>query len=254
MAFTLQSNLSTDTEAVTELMKPKAKPSVDASTRKTTWHGTAGLGAYTVAPETFPSDRVLYYNDKFVVINDLYPKARVHLLILPRDPAKNTLSPQDAFDDPVFLKSCQEELVKVRKMVASELRRRFGKQSRSDREYFRALEEEDPPEELPQGRDWEKDVISGIHAIPSMDHVHIHVLSPDMSSVCMRKKPHYLSFTTDFLVDLDQFPLAQDDHRRDYQYFTKKDMICWRCRANFGNKFTKLEEHLEQEFEAWIKE
>lgn len=107
--------------------------------------------------------------------------------------------------------------------------------------------------ELPPGRDWAKDVISGIHANPSMNHLHIHVLSRDMFSEPMKKTNHYLSFTTDFFVGLDQFPLPANDHRRFYKHFPA-DMHCWRCGKNFGNKISKLKEHLADEFEEWKKE
>lgn len=234
-------------------MKPRAKPPSDEASRRTVFHGRDGLAAYTVDPEFFPQSRVVYYNDNFVVINDLYPKASVHLLILPRDAKKNVVAPQNAFDDPVFLQDCRRELVTARAVAAGELRRRFGKYSRSDRSLLEAMEAEEPPEELPAGRDWDAEVISGIHANPSMNHLHIHVLSRDMHSECMRKTNHYLSFTTDFLVDLDQFPLAKDDHRRNYTHFPK-EMDCWRCGRGFGNRMAKLKEHLDKEFERWIKD
>jgi aprataxin len=248
--------------AVTELMtharKPKNpnKPTPDATdhaSARTIFAGRDGLAAYTKDPESFPPSRAVYYNDKFVVINDLFPKASVHLLLLPRDPKKNMLNPQEAFDDVEFLEECREELKKVKKIVASELRRKFGKYSTSDKARLDAMEADDPPEELPPGRDWEKEIISGIHANPSMSHLHIHVLSRDMVSECVKKRNHYLSFTTDFLVPLDQFPLAKDDHRRHYTHFPD-DMLCWRCGKNFGNKMARLKEHLEVEKAEWIKE
>ena len=90
--------------------KPKVVPSTtDAPTRKTISFGRDGLAAYTVEPASFPPTRVLYYNERFTVIRDLYPKASVHLLILPRDPQKNSMRPQDAFDDPEFLQECRVE-------------------------------------------------------------------------------------------------------------------------------------------------
>lgn len=225
----------------------------DRPTQKTVFLGRDGLAAYTVDPEAFPPSRLVYHNDKFVVINDLYPKSSVHLLILPRDPVKNVQRPQDAFDDPQFLADCQEEERKVRQIVASELRRRFGKYSAQDQPRIQALESDDPPEELPAGRDWTKEVMSGIHANPSMSHLHIHVLSKDMVSEPMRRKNHYLSFTTDFLVGMEHFPLAKDDYRRRYTHFPE-DMLCWRCGQNFKNKMTKLKEHLEIEKDSWIRE
>ncbi|KAK5113729.1 hypothetical protein LTR85_010746 [Meristemomyces frigidus] len=243
--------------AFTELLKPKKPKSTpdktDDRTRHTVFAGRDGLAAYTTDPASFPQSRVVYYNEEFVVINDLFPKASVHLLILPRDTTKNVLRPQDAFDDPAFLAKCREEENKVRGIVASELRRKFGAYSASDKPHLAALESDDPPSALPAGRDWDKEIISGIHANPSMTHLHIHVLSRDMVSECMKKRNHYLSFTTDFLVNLDQFPLAKDDYRRHYAHFPE-DMYCWRCGRNYENKMVKLKAHLEKEFEEWKRE
>lgn len=243
---------------VTQMMIPQAKqksaPSAtDKKTSQTLFYGRDGLAAYTHDPASFPSTRVLYYTDKFVVIDDLYPKAAIHLLILPRDTTKNVIRPQEAFDDPVFLAECQTEEKKVRAMVASELRRRYGKHSASDRPRLEAMEADDPPDVLPAGRDWSKDVISGTHANPSMNHLHIHVLSRDMVSDPMKKRNHYLSFTTDFLIRMDEYPLAEGDRRRRYGHFPE-DMLCWRCGRNFGNKMARLKEHLDEEFEDWKKE
>jgi len=237
-------------------MHPKIKSTpgpTDAPTARTIYSGRSGLAAYTVDPASFPSSRVVYYNDKFVVINDLFPKASVHLLILPRDTTRNVMSPQDAFDDPEFLADCREEVKKVRGIVASELRRKFGKFSETDKPYLAAMEMDDPPDPLPSGRDWDKEIISGIHANPSMSHVHIHVLSRDMVSECMKKSNHYLSFTTDFLVDMDQFPLSEDDYRRRYSRFPGS-MSCWRCGKDYENRTTKLRAHLQEELEKWKRE
>lgn len=233
--------------------KPSTKDEVDHPTQRTVFAGRDGLAAYTVDPEAFPPSRVVYHNEKFVVINDLFPKASVHLLILPRDPVQNVKRPQDAFDDPQFLEECRQEEKMVRDIVASELRRKFGKYSATDKPRFEALESDDPPEKLPAGRDWSKEVMSGIHANPSMSHLHIHVLSKDMVSEPMKKRNHYLSFTTDFLVGLEHFPLAEDDYRRRYTHFPE-DMLCWRCGQNFGNKMAKLKEHLQMEKDSWIRE
>jgi len=234
--------------------QPKPAPDrTDHKTARTLFVGRDGLAAYTTDPASFPQSRVVYYNDKFVVINDLFPKASVHLLILPRDTTKNVLRPQEAFDDPAFLEECKEEEKKVRALVTGELRRRFGKYSASDRPRLEALDADEPPDDLPPGRDWDKDVISGIHANPSMNHLHIHVLSRDMVSECMKKRNHYLSFTTDFFVGLDQFPLEAKDHRRRYAHFPE-DMECWRCGRNYGNKMARLKEHLEAEFEEWRRQ
>ncbi|KAG8748728.1 hypothetical protein FRC10_000119 [Ceratobasidium sp. 414] len=41
------------------------------------------------------------------------------------------------------------------------------------------------------------DVRVGFHAVPSMDHVHLHVLSSDLCAPALKKKQHYNSFRPD---------------------------------------------------------
>ena len=234
-------------------MKPKPKPQPqepDNRSKRTVFAGRDGLAAYTIDPASFPQSRVVYYNDKFVVINDLFPKSVVHLLILPRDPKKQVMRPQEAFDDPAFLADCLEEVEKVRELVASELRRKLGRYSAAEKARNAAMESDELPDELPPGRDWQSEIISGTHANPSMNHLHIHVLSRDLMSECMKKRNHYQSFTTDFFIPMDEYPLAKDDPRRDYRHFPD-DMHCWRCGRNFRNKMANLKNHLAEEFDEW---
>lgn len=213
------------------------------------------LGAYIASPETYPASTVLYYNDDFVVINDLYPKSSVHVLLLPRDPSKYFLHPFDAFDDQLFLQKVKIEVGKIRKMVAGELRRKYGRQSAQDLVRLKAMEQDPPPEpvDLPAGRNWEQEVVSGIHAHPSMNHLHIHVLSVDRYSRCMKHRKHYNSFATPFLIGVEDFPLAENDVRRHpgRESYLKRDLVCWRCGRNFRSKFTNLKDHLETEFREW---
>lgn len=86
-----------------------------------------------------------------------------------------------------------------------------------------------------------------------MNHLHVHVLSKDMVSDCLKRTSHYNSFTTPFLVRLDEFPLAADDPRRapDRGGYLHADMACWRCGKAFGNKMSKLKDHLADELEEW---
>ncbi len=100
--------------------------------------------------------------------------------------------------------------------MASELRRRFGAFSRADeaRQAVLTGTVDDGGAELPAGRDWQADVRVGVHAHPSMSHLHVHVLSRDMHSANARHRKHYNSFTTPFFVPLADFPLAADDPRR----------------------------------------
>ena len=196
------------------------------------------------------------------MINDLYPKASLHLLILPRDETKVLVHPFDAFEDAIFLEECKAEVEKVKGLAAKELKRRFGKESRTEqlREKAMTADEdggEHPPQDWPPGRAYTTDLISGIHAGPSMNHLHIHILSKDRHSECMRHRKHYNSFSTDFFVPLDAFPLAEDDPRRRNSGragYLNDGFKCWRCGREFGNRFQDLKKHLEVEFEAWKKD
>ncbi len=238
--------------------KPKSStsPLKSQQPRQSYFPGRDGLGAYLESPQSFPPSRVIYHTDKFVAINDLYPKSSVHVLLLPRDSSENLRHPFDAFEDPAFLADVQAEIRKLRTLVATELRRKYGRFSAQDRARQEAMDADPPPDSLPSGRDWSKDVISGIHAHPSMNHLHIHVLSVDRVNDCMKHRKHYNSFATPFLVDVEDFPLAKDDVRRHpgRQGYLDSDLRCWRCGRNFGSKFAALKQHLAEEFEEWKKQ
>lgn len=253
---------------VATLMSPKKLQPPPASssevapshpaTTATTFLGRKGLGAYIASPESFPLSRVISYSEKFVVINDLYPKSSVHLLLLSRDPAKTLLHPFDALGDNDFLAEIQYEVSKLRTLVAKELRRRYGRFSVQDKTREQAMEADTLPseEQLPLGRDWSKDVVSGVHAHPSMSHLHIHILSVDRESDRMRHRKHYNSFATPFLVPLEDFPLPPNDKRRHpgREGYLHSDLKCWKCGKDFGSKFARLKDHLAEEFEIWKRE
>lgn len=276
---------------VTELMSPRVKVSATANfysrspIKPTSFSSRDGLGTYIANPASFPTSRVIYHGEHFIAINDMYPKSSVHTLLLPRDARWNRLHPFDAFsttssssaskpqgpsiggdnnDDAearrVFLALVQTEARRLRTLVAKELQRKFGKFSAQDRLRESILNDEvqwDPQTPLPPGRDWEKEVLVGIHARPSMNHLHVHVLSRDMFSECLKHRKHYNSFNTPFLIDIADFPLGDEDDPRLHPGragFMDGDMKCWRCGRNFGNKFKQLKEHLAEEFEQWKKE
>jgi aprataxin len=108
-------------------------------------------------------------------------------------------------------------------------------------------------EELPEGRDWEKEVIVGVHANPAITQLHVHVLSVDMHSKHILHKKHYNSFQTPFFIDLAEFPLSKRAVRTREQHL-RSDLKCWRCGKNFGNGIAQLKDHLAEEFEEWKAE
>lgn len=246
--------------------KPKPLPPKPApAPKKPSWDPRDGLGVYLKNPEQNPEGAVVEYDDDFVVINDKYPKASVHLLLIPRNPDLFYLHPLKALSrNPQLLEQVRKRTDRLKQLVATELRRRFGQYSSKDAPYQSALEtlmstpDPPPPEErdklLPPGRDWESEVMVGVHTHPSMNHMHIHILSRESHSPCMKHKKHYLSFHTSFFVGIDELPLDKDAERFHAGNWPSLDQVCWRCGKNFGNKFARLKEHLEEEFEEWKKE
>lgn len=200
---------------------------------------------------------VIYSDEHWVLIKDKYPKSSVHCLLLPRNPDFYPQHPYRAFSDPEFLQSTRDEVQKAVLIVCGELRRIHGSHSKTERIRIEAMESDDPPEVLPPGRDWNKDVLVGVHGYPSMNHLHIHILSKDRFSPCMKHAKHYNTFQTKFFVPLDDFPLDENDPRwqpERLKEYTDGDLICWKCGRNFKRSFKKLEEHLGIEFEDWRKE
>lgn len=238
-------------------MKPKPKPSPSPQTsRGNPFRDRMGLGAYLSDPS---SHRVIHSTPFSVCINDKFPKATVHTLLLPRSDAHNLMHPFDALDDAEFLAAVRREVDVLKGLAAGELQRLLGRGSAAEAKRQAVLDGEMEGEddgELPSGRDWSKEIIAGVHAVPSMSHLHIHVLSRDMHSPSLKHRKHYNSFTTPFLVNLDDFPLPRDDPRRRTreEAYLRWDMRCWRCGRNFGNKFKELKAHLETEFDEWRRE
>ena len=212
-----------------------------------------GLGQYILNPKKYGPSVVVCYNDSFVAINDLFPKSSVHCLLLPRSAKYTVLHPFDAFEDADFLGAVRIEAQKVKTLVAKELQRKFGPVSKQDEAREAVLNGEVDADELPQGRNWDREVKVGVHAHPSMEHLHIHVISVDRYSESLKYRQHYNSFATQFFIDLEDFPLAKDDARRTGSYL-KDDMKCWRCGKNYQNRFKALKEHLAMEFEEWKRE
>lgn len=290
--------------SVTELMsptsptkpKPTPTPSKANSLPQNLWlsHGTSGLGYYhslateptsSIPPNPSTPSLILHATPHTLLIRDIYPKSKLHLLLLPRDKSKWFLHPFDAFSDTedgrAFLSLMKTELERATGFAAEEMRRRYGHLSQSEKERRDALDvalrasvspspepksTEDsstrttsPP--LPEGRNYTLTLKSGLHATPSMAHLHIHILSIEHTSPSLKIPKHYNSFTTPFLVPLTRFPIPPDDRIRDGTYQIEclsAELKCWRCgMTGFGKGVggvRKLKGHLEGEFEEWIRE
>ncbi|XP_076285799.1 aprataxin isoform X2 [Lasioglossum baleicum] len=101
-------------------------------------------------------------DDKVVVIKDKYPKAQFHFLILPKANISSIW----------HVKKENEDLLVHMADVAEELTK--------------------------EHKDFE--FLIGYHAVPSMQRLHLHVISTDFNSPCLKTKYHWNSFTTPFFL------------------------------------------------------
>ena len=101
-------------------------------------------------------------DDKVVVIKDKYPKAQFHYLVLPKENIPSLW----------HVKTENEELMLHMVQVAEDL-----KKEHEDSEF-----------------------LVGYHAVPSMQRLHLHVISTDFNSPCLKTKYHWNSFTTPFFL------------------------------------------------------
>lgn len=162
---------------------------------------TEGLGALermALNPSLYP-DRVLLLTSQLVVGYDVYPKARRHLLVMPRAPLSG----------PGALTGEHVPLLRRMSRLAGWLAERL-----------RASDPSLAP------------LRAGFHAVPSMRQLHLHLISQDFDSACLKNKKHWNSFATDFFVPPEEWieqlradgRLVVDKHAQEAKL--KAQMLC----------------------------
>ncbi|KAI0006211.1 hypothetical protein BJV74DRAFT_792568 [Russula compacta] len=108
---------------------------------------------------------------------------------------------------------------------------------------------------------------AGFHAVPSMEHLHLHVISSDLVAPALKTKRHYNSFSprTGFFIPLakviracfdddNQHQLAKIAHvaPEEHEPRLKDALVCFRCSETAKN-MPALKKHLQEEFDALRK-
>lgn len=187
------------------------------------------LAPYIKTPEKYPNV-VLFYDENVVIIKDAFPKSKVHLLILPRNAQLTNMKPQIAFTD-----------IKNRTMIAGYIEQAKELGGKIFNKEWRRIDghQEDIP------------FIVCCHAIPSLNNLHIHVLTEDMCGSNMKNKKHYNSFNTRFAIKMSEFPLKEHEEERS-ESLLKQRMIY--KGVDYGGSFKKLKEMLTFDFESVYKQ
>ncbi|KIJ69241.1 hypothetical protein HYDPIDRAFT_80835 [Hydnomerulius pinastri MD-312] len=198
-------------------------------------------------PESLPPSVLFNYTDTCLTLFDAFPKSIFHFLVLPRVRPPwsileltnlRTLLEGDKERAKDVLKHLSSEADNVKKMIRNEMQNRYGFQ-------------------------WE--IWVGFHAVPSMEHLHLHVLSNDLCSVRMKHKKHYNSFhpklgfflhLNDVLSWFDAEPsyykTMSQLKKNDYEPMLKETLCCWKCERDMKNMPT-LKAHLQEEWDEEVR-
>ncbi|KAL3906476.1 MAG: hypothetical protein SGPRY_010535, partial [Prymnesium sp.] len=160
--------------------------------------GMGALERLALSPQEQPGN-VLLVTREFVVAYDLFPKAKVHLLIMPRLPISG---PSQLRREHVPMLGRMQSLAR---WLESRIRMQY-------------------PQLAPMR--------AGFHSVPSMRQLHMHLLSLDYASDSLKSKKHFNSFATDFFVPpaswermlLECGELSIDKHAQELKL--KQEMQC----------------------------
>ncbi|CAN0353020.1 unnamed protein product [Ectocarpus sp. 6 AP-2014] len=154
-------------------------------------------------------DQIYFQDERFMVIYDGYPKARHHLLLMPRPSFLDVMRPSDLR---------REHLSALRQMHA------LG----------RAVAEHLSQQGIGEIR-------IGVHAVPSMEPLHMHIISQDFDSERLRMPRHWNIFTTDIFLEpawveemLERHGCLQLDLESRYIRLKEQTPRCHICQETIG--------------------
>ncbi|XP_078160370.1 APRATAXIN-like protein isoform X1 [Carex rostrata] len=158
-------------------------------------------------------DGLLEISDNLIVLNDLYPKAKKHVLVLSR------LNGLDCLED-----AKREHLPMLRSMHSAGVKWVNKFLSEDPSLYFRL----------------------GYHSVPSMRQLHLHVISQDFDSPSLKNKKHWNSFTTAFFRDSVDVMDEIEEHgsaKLTDEKLLEMELRCHRCKSAHPN-IPKLKSHI----------
>ena len=148
-----------------------------------------------------------------LVVYDSFPKSQIHLLIIPRD---------SSLRKPIDLRKTHIPLVK--KMIGIGKKIATHVKSNKNQPRYQSLNFQ-----------------LGVHAVPSMPQLHLHLISCDFVSDHLKNKKHYNTFTTEFFFTGDTILTQLENTSRliiDEEKFTevlKRELICHKCQKQQKN-------------------
>ncbi|KAF3447727.1 hypothetical protein FNV43_RR08430 [Rhamnella rubrinervis] len=186
---------------------------IERSTNKAWGPWAQSLYHIAMQPEK-NKDSVLEISDDVVVLNDLYPKGRRHLLVLSR---------HEGLDCLADVRKVHLQLLRTMHAIGLKWAEKFLHEDASL--VFRL----------------------GYHSEPSMRQLHLHVVSQDFDSKHLKHKKHWNSFNTAFFRDsvdvMEEVSSHGEAILKDDEKLLSMELRCHRCRSAHPN-IPKLKSHI----------
>ncbi|KAJ1656513.1 hypothetical protein IWQ61_003928 [Dispira simplex] len=209
------------------------------------WTGYSPLEDYCRYPDRHPAD-IIYRHPDYTIVFDKFPKARFHFLILPNVPVKNIyhLTVDDISLIQTMAEGAQWLVHQLHRYPAGdspELKHNVLAHTRTKPTTFSPL--------LHTVALTRVQFLTGFHSIPSVPHLHLHVISDDLCGTFLKSVSKWNTFTTEFLrspsrivQELAQLPAQQllhlpKDFPMEKRYF-RVPVHCLQC----GQQLKSIEE------------
>lgn len=210
---------------------------------------TVGTSApYRAYPQLSPGatkqpagSSVLFKDDACIIVNDAFPKSFVHCLVMPLDLGLRSLN------DLHYIKASPPPPSSARGTGPSAASSAAGHPTplghgfnhlqllkhmdTTAQSYVAFLKKTDP------AAYGSRRFITGFHSLPSLPMLHMHLISMDLDSPCLKTKKHYNSFATFFFLTADR--VMEDLERngcvtvnknvRELEAMEKQEMTCLWC-------------------------
>ncbi|BES87224.1 HIT domain [Nesidiocoris tenuis] len=132
---------------------------------------------------------LIFTDELIAIIRDGYPKAEFHYLVLPHQDISNLAATKK--DDAKLLRHMESK--------GREIAEKYGGQ---------------------------RNFKYGYHTEPSMERLHLHVISDDMNSPSLKHKKHWNSFTTPFFMESEKAIKDLETHGR-VIFPSKEEIKTW---------------------------
>ncbi|KAG1754569.1 hypothetical protein EDB19DRAFT_1969949 [Suillus lakei] len=171
-------------------------------------------------PASLPPSVLLSHSETCLTVFDAFPKLPFNVYQLAN---LRSLLKCEKSSAKELLTELSQEAGNVKTMIESEMLKKYG---------FK----------------WE--IWMGFHAVPSMEHLHLHVLSADLCSPRMNLAffIHLSDVLSWFDADSSYYKTISQLKKSDYEPLLKEDLSCWKCNHNLSN-MPKLKSHLQEEFD-----